>query len=49
MTSLDLVTTSRRTTAAPALRVFGYCRVSTDRQADSGIGLEEQQRKITAR
>jgi DNA invertase Pin-like site-specific DNA recombinase len=29
--------------------VFGYCRVSTDRQADGGIGLEEQQRKIAAR
>jgi putative DNA-invertase from lambdoid prophage Rac len=32
-----------------AQRVFGYCRVSTDRQADSGISLDEQARKIAAR
>jgi putative DNA-invertase from lambdoid prophage Rac len=32
-----------------AQRVYGYCRVSTDRQADSGISLDEQQRKIEAR
>jgi putative DNA-invertase from lambdoid prophage Rac len=30
-------------------RVYGYVRCSTDRQADSGIGLDEQQRKIEAR
>jgi putative DNA-invertase from lambdoid prophage Rac len=29
--------------------VYGYCRVSTDRQADSGISLDEQERKIPAR
>lgn len=30
-------------------RVWGYARVSTDMQADSGISLDEQQRKIEAR
>jgi putative DNA-invertase from lambdoid prophage Rac len=30
-------------------RVYGYARVSTDRQADSGISLDEQERKIAAR
>jgi putative DNA-invertase from lambdoid prophage Rac len=34
---------------AGAQRVFGYCRVSTDRQAGSGISLDEQERKIAAR
>jgi putative DNA-invertase from lambdoid prophage Rac len=33
----------------PEQRVYGYCRVSTDRQADSGISLDEQQRKLEAR
>jgi DNA invertase Pin-like site-specific DNA recombinase len=28
---------------------YGYCRVSTDQQRDSGISIEEQQRKIEAR
>jgi len=28
---------------------YGYCRVSTDQQADSGISLDEQRRKIEAR
>jgi hypothetical protein len=31
------------------LRAHGYCRVSTDQQRDSGISLDEQQRKIEAR
>jgi putative DNA-invertase from lambdoid prophage Rac len=42
----------KKTDSGPGLqqgRVFGYCRVSTDRQADSGISLDEQQRKIEAR
>jgi DNA invertase Pin-like site-specific DNA recombinase len=30
-------------------RAWGYARVSTDSQADSGISLDEQQRKISAR
>lgn len=30
-------------------RVFGYARVSTDQQRDSGISLDEQQRKIEGR
>ena len=33
--------------AAP--RAYGYCRVSTDQQRDSGISLDDQQRKIEAR
>jgi len=32
-----------------ARRAYGYCRCSTDMQADSGIGLDEQERKIRAR
>jgi hypothetical protein len=28
---------------------YGYCRVSADQQRDSGINLDEQQRKIEAR
>ena len=30
-------------------RAFGYCRVSTDSQADSGLSIDEQQTKIKAR
>ena len=33
----------------PAQRAWGYARVSTDQQRDSGISLDEQQRKIEAR
>jgi putative DNA-invertase from lambdoid prophage Rac len=29
--------------------IYGYCRVSTSEQADQGISLEEQQRKIEGR
>ena len=35
--------------SAKAQRVYGYARVSTDRQADSGISLDEQERKLEAR
>ena len=38
-----------KTTASEQPRCFGYCRVSTEQQADSGIGLDEQRRKIEAR
>ena len=31
------------------MAVYGYCRVSTDRQADQGISLDDQQRRIRAR
>jgi DNA invertase Pin-like site-specific DNA recombinase len=31
-----------------ALRVIGYVRVSTDKQAESGLGLEDQRQKIEA-
>jgi DNA invertase Pin-like site-specific DNA recombinase len=42
--------TRKLTTPDPQVqRAYGYCRVSTDQQADSGISLDEQQRKIEAR
>jgi DNA invertase Pin-like site-specific DNA recombinase len=42
---------SRKLPLMPAgvQRAFGYCRVSTDQQTESGISLDEQQRKIEAR
>ena len=30
-------------------RTFGYCRVSTTQQSESGISLDEQRHRITAR
>jgi hypothetical protein len=43
--------TRKLTTPRPDVQrtAFGYCRVSTDQQADSGISLDEQRRKIEAR
>jgi DNA invertase Pin-like site-specific DNA recombinase len=35
-------------TAQTAKLVFGYCRVSTDKQADKGVSLEAQAEKIRA-
>jgi DNA invertase Pin-like site-specific DNA recombinase len=43
------LTTTRIDVQPAARRCFGYCRVSTDQQRDSGISLDEQQRKIEAR
>jgi putative DNA-invertase from lambdoid prophage Rac len=36
-------------TTGPQPRVYGYCRVSTDRQSSEGVSLDEQERRITAR
>jgi DNA invertase Pin-like site-specific DNA recombinase len=33
-------------TDAPPLRMIGYCRVSTDEQAMSGLGLADQEKRI---
>jgi DNA invertase Pin-like site-specific DNA recombinase len=33
----------------PAPRIWGYARVSTNGQAESGLGLEEQERRIRGR
>jgi len=40
---------SPMTVQSAAPRVYGYCRVSTSGQAESGLSLEEQQRRITGR
>jgi DNA invertase Pin-like site-specific DNA recombinase len=43
---------TRKLRASPAPSqpaAYGYCRVSTDQQRDSGISIEEQRRKIEAR
>lgn len=37
-----------RGTATPSVRAIAYLRVSTDRQTESGLGLEAQQAAITA-
>jgi hypothetical protein len=34
---------------ATATRAWGYARVSTEQQSDSGLSIDEQERKITAR
>ena len=31
-----------------SMRAIGYCRVSTERQADQGVSLEAQEAKIRA-
>ena len=36
-------------TTGPQQRVFGYCRVSTDRRSSEGVSLDEQEHKIRAR
>ena len=43
------LTTTRIDVQPAAQRAWGYIRVSTDQQRDSGISLDEQQRKIEAR
>jgi DNA invertase Pin-like site-specific DNA recombinase len=44
-----MATRKLTTTTTAVQRAYGYARVSTDSQADSGISLDEQQRKIAAR
>lgn len=44
-----MATRKLTTTTSPIQRAFGYCRVSTDQQADSGISLDEQRHRLTAR
>jgi DNA invertase Pin-like site-specific DNA recombinase len=48
MATRKLITT-RIDVQPAAQRAWGYIRVSTDQQRDSGISLDEQQRKIEAR
>ena len=43
------LTTTRIDVQPAATRAWAYIRVSTDHQRDSGISLDEQQRKIEAR
>jgi DNA invertase Pin-like site-specific DNA recombinase len=38
---------SRSNKGGTPLRMVGYCRVSTDRQAHSGLGLSDQKSRIT--
>jgi DNA invertase Pin-like site-specific DNA recombinase len=45
-----MATQKLKTSPAPSQQVaYGYCRVSTDQQRDSGISIEEQRRRIEAR
>src|SRR5215472_18955789 len=44
-----MATRKLTTTRTDVQRAFGYARVSTDMQVDSGISLDEQRRKIEAR
>src|SRR5215471_431014 len=48
-TSSTMATRKLTTTTNSVQRALAYARVSTDQQADSGISLEEQQRKIESR
>jgi len=44
-----MATTDLKRSDAPAQRAWGYARVSTDQQADSGLSLDEQRLKIESR
>jgi putative DNA-invertase from lambdoid prophage Rac len=41
--------TKTDSTTGPQQRVFGYARVSTDKQSSEGVSLDEQEKRITAR